>query len=51
MRCLCYTATGCDLIRDCVDGYCGPYKISKIYWVDAGQVVLANDEVIRIGGK
>ncbi|CAH0563636.1 unnamed protein product, partial [Brassicogethes aeneus] len=47
VRCICYAATGCDLTRGCVDGYCGPFKISKIYWVDAGEELLPNDEKKR----
>lgn len=35
----------------CVKGYCGPYKISKIYWKDAGEVTLPDDDKDRAGGN
>lgn len=35
----------------CVKGYCGPYKISRLYWKDAGLVTLSDDDVERAGGK
>ncbi|XP_044252933.1 uncharacterized protein LOC123003933 isoform X2 [Tribolium madens] len=48
-RCLCYAATKCNLTVGCDEGYCGPYKISKIYWKDAGEVILPDDERKRDG--
>ncbi|KYB26180.1 invertebrate-type lysozyme 3 [Tribolium castaneum] len=48
-RCLCYAATKCNLTLGCDGGYCGPYKISKIYWKDAGEVILPDDERERAG--
>ncbi|XP_045774325.1 lysozyme 2-like [Maniola jurtina] len=42
LRCLCHVA-GCDLSHRCTDGYCGPFYISRIYWVDAGKPTLVND--------
>lgn len=35
----------------CVKGYCGPYKISKLYWKDAGQITLPDDDIERAGGE
>ncbi|XP_060522272.1 lysozyme 2-like [Cylas formicarius] len=49
LRCLCHVATGCDLTMGCVKGYCGPYKISKIYWKDADEVTLPDDDKERAG--
>lgn len=51
MKCLCNAATGCNLTIRCPGGYCGPYKISKIYWTEAGNITLVNDEPQRIGGS
>ncbi|XP_063904458.1 invertebrate-type lysozyme 2-like [Zophobas morio] len=48
-RCLCYAASKCNLTVGCDGGYCGPYKISKIYWKDAGEVILPDDEKQRSG--
>ncbi|CAB3252964.1 unnamed protein product [Arctia plantaginis] len=45
--CLCHVSTGCDLTHDCTDGYCGPFNISRIYWYDAGQIVLPYDDPAR----
>ncbi|KAJ8931291.1 hypothetical protein NQ314_015814, partial [Rhamnusium bicolor] len=47
--CLCYAATTCDLTLGCDKGYCGPFKISRIYWVDAGNVTLPLDDPERAG--
>ncbi|KAJ8959611.1 hypothetical protein NQ318_021797 [Aromia moschata] len=49
IRCLCHAATGCNLTLGCTGGYCGPFKISRIYWIDAGNVTLAGDDPERIG--
>lgn len=49
-RCLCHAASRCNLTVGCDGGYCGPYKISKIYWKDAGEVILPDDEKGRAGG-
>lgn len=37
LSCLCHAATGCDLNRQCVGDFCGPYLISWNYWTDAGR--------------
>ncbi|KAJ3625100.1 hypothetical protein MTP99_018665 [Tenebrio molitor] len=50
-RCLCHAASRCNLTVGCDGGYCGPYKISKIYWKDAGEVILPDDEKGRAGGR
>ncbi|CAB3230188.1 unnamed protein product [Arctia plantaginis] len=48
-KCLCHVATGCNMSRGCPeDGYCGPYKISRIYWKEAGEVLLPEDDPVRI---
>lgn len=47
LNCLCYVSTMCDMANGCVGGYCGPYNISKVYWVDAGKVVLPDDDPER----
>ncbi|KAL3272417.1 hypothetical protein HHI36_013899 [Cryptolaemus montrouzieri] len=48
-RCLCHAATKCNLSFGCVQGYCGPFKISKIYWKDAGELTLPDDDKVRAG--
>ncbi|XP_067011534.2 uncharacterized protein [Anabrus simplex] len=47
MRCLCVAASGCNLNRGCDDGYCGPFTLSRLYWLDAGQPVLPEDNPAR----
>ncbi|CAH2092727.1 unnamed protein product [Euphydryas editha] len=42
LRCLCHVA-GCDISHGCTDGYCGPFYISRVYWVDAGKPTLPDD--------
>ncbi|XP_017775925.1 PREDICTED: lysozyme-like, partial [Nicrophorus vespilloides] len=49
LRCLCYAATSCDITLGCTAGYCGPYKISRLYWIDAGRLVLPEDDPERAG--
>ncbi|CAG5033420.1 unnamed protein product [Parnassius apollo] len=46
IRCLCYVA-GCDLSHGCSQGYCGPFYISRVYWVDAGKPTLPEDNPER----
>ncbi|CAH0720503.1 unnamed protein product, partial [Brenthis ino] len=46
-KCLCYVSTRCDLSHECTKGYCGPYNISRVYWVDAGMVTLPHDDPER----
>ncbi|GJQ85133.1 hypothetical protein Trydic_g9078 [Trypoxylus dichotomus] len=36
MKCLCAASSGCPLQPlGCDSGYCGPFQISKAYWMDA----------------
>ncbi|XP_075980548.1 lysozyme-like isoform X1 [Anticarsia gemmatalis] len=46
IRCLCHV-TGCDFTRGCSEGYCGPFFISRVYWVDADKPVLPDDDPAR----
>ncbi|XP_041981994.1 lysozyme-like isoform X2 [Aricia agestis] len=46
-RCLCYVSTKCDQGATCRGGYCGPFNISRVYWVDAGRPVLPEDDPER----
>ncbi|CAG4951553.1 unnamed protein product [Colias eurytheme] len=46
VRCLCHVA-GCDLSHTCSGGYCGPFYISRVYWVDAGKPTLPDDNPDR----
>jgi hypothetical protein len=49
-RCLCHVA-GCDMSHPCAGGYCGPFYISRVYWVDAGKPTLPDDDPAREEGK
>ncbi|XP_045500363.1 lysozyme-like [Colias croceus] len=46
-NCLCYVSTNCDTSHECTGGYCGPFNISRVYWVDAGKVTLPDDDPER----
>ncbi|CAF4928686.1 unnamed protein product [Pieris macdunnoughi] len=46
-NCLCYVSTKCDTSHQCTGGYCGPFNISRVYWVDAGRVTLPEDDAER----
>ncbi|XP_067011516.2 lysozyme [Anabrus simplex] len=49
LRCLCEAATGCNMTIGCVTGYCGPFKISRVFWVDADRLVMPEDDPQRPG--
>ncbi|CAG9564883.1 unnamed protein product [Danaus chrysippus] len=46
-RCLCHVSTLCQLSNECKGGYCGPFNISRVYWVDSGKVTLPDDDPDR----
>lgn len=46
-NCLCHVSTECQLSHQCTKGYCGPFNISRVYWVDAGNVTLPDDDPER----
>ncbi|XP_058819470.1 lysozyme 2-like [Topomyia yanbarensis] len=48
-RCICEASTGCSNRLQCGQGYCGPFSISRAYWIDAGKVVKAQDDPNRWG--
>ncbi|XP_050084419.1 lysozyme 2-like [Anopheles aquasalis] len=49
-RCICEASTGCTgQVTECRHTYCGPFSISRAYWMDAGQVVLPHDTPTRRG--
>lgn len=35
----------------CTEGYCGPFWISRVYWVDAGRPTLPDDQPNRREGE
>merc|ERR1712137_1453959 len=43
--CICEASTNCNKTAGCISGnnFCGPFLISKGFWIDAGQCVLEND--------
>merc|ERR1712152_66380 len=43
--CICEASTSCNKNAKCINGdsFCGPFLISKGFWIDAGQCVLDND--------
>nr|CAD7458736.1 unnamed protein product [Timema tahoe] len=47
VRCLCEAATECNNTFACIKGYCGPFYISKVYWIEAGRPVLDEDDPER----
>ncbi|CAH2043221.1 unnamed protein product, partial [Iphiclides podalirius] len=46
-RCLCHVSTKCDTSHGCTAGYCGPFNISRVYWIDAGKITLPDDDPDR----
>ncbi|XP_068085865.1 lysozyme 2 [Anabrus simplex] len=47
LRCLCEAASGCNMTLYCRSGYCGPFYISRVYWVSAGRPVTKYDDPER----
>merc|ERR1711913_56310 len=43
--CICEASTGCKKNTKCINGdsFCGPFLISRGFWIDADQCVLDND--------
>lgn len=38
LGCICRAASGCDTQTQCEGGACGPYRITKEYWIDSGNL-------------
>ncbi|KAB0798689.1 hypothetical protein PPYR_09682 [Photinus pyralis] len=38
LGCICRAASDCDTSTQCEGGACGPYRITKEYWIDAGNL-------------
>ncbi|KAF5306612.1 hypothetical protein FQA39_LY08801 [Lamprigera yunnana] len=36
LGCICRAASGCDIEKECENNACGPYRITKDYWMDSG---------------
>ncbi|XP_063243619.1 lysozyme-like isoform X2 [Bacillus rossius redtenbacheri] len=47
VRCLCEAASNCNETVGCHKGYCGPFFISRNYWLDAGGRPLPGDDPDR----
>ena len=52
LACICQASTSCNLTTPCVSQgqYCGPFLLSKPYWLDAGRPILFGDSADRDGG-
>ncbi|XP_063243618.1 uncharacterized protein LOC134542938 isoform X1 [Bacillus rossius redtenbacheri] len=50
VRCLCEAASNCNETVGCHKGYCGPFFISRNYWLDAGGRPLPGDDPDRSEG-
>ncbi|XP_032519140.2 lysozyme-like [Danaus plexippus] len=46
-RCLCHVYTYCTISNECGEEYCGPFHISKSYWIEAGNITLEGDDPDR----
>ena len=56
LGCLCEASTSCNSTIGCTSAppggyFCGPFLISRAYWVDAGKPVLGGDDPERAGGE
>ncbi|CAL8138006.1 unnamed protein product [Orchesella dallaii] len=51
LACICQASTNCNLTTRCISNgkYCGPFLISRPYWLDAGQLTLIGDRAERAG--
>lgn len=50
LGCICEAISGCNLTRGCVEDDCGMFRITKLYWLDAGQPTLQLDDPNTDGG-
>merc|ERR1719270_1154020 len=43
--CICESSTNCNKTAQCISGdsFCGPFLISRGFWIDGGSCVLDND--------
>jgi len=48
LQCLCEGASGCKQDLGCDNGVCGPFQITRPYWLDAGKPTVKDD---RRGSK
>ena len=46
LGCICEASTRCDVFTGCVanGALCGPFLISKGFWIDSGRCVLEGDD-------
>lgn len=51
LGCICEAVSGCNMTRGCAEDDCGMFRITRLYWVDAGQPTLALDDPSTDGGK
>lgn len=49
LGCICEATTNCNMTIGCMRGLCGPFLISRAYWIDAGRPVVALDKPERAG--
>ncbi|XP_076062013.1 invertebrate-type lysozyme 6-like [Oratosquilla oratoria] len=49
LNCLCQATSKCNPLVNCTTSHCGPFFISRAYWVDSGRPVLLNDNPNREG--
>ena len=50
LQCLCHAASSCNLTIHASGGHAGPFWISRVYWVDAGNHTLDTDDPLRDQG-
>lgn len=43
--------SGCNLTRGCAEDDCGMFRITRVYWIDAGRPTLQLDNPDTDGGK
>jgi len=49
LGCICEATTNCNMTIGCMRGLCGPFLISKAYWVDSGRPTVPRDNPDRQG--
>jgi hypothetical protein len=43
LRCMCECASSCDLEAKCDGNFCGPFRITKAFWIDSGRPTLKDE--------
>jgi hypothetical protein len=50
LSCICEASSGCDINLKCQGTVCGPYKITKPFWIESGKPTLSCETTLSPTG-